>query len=510
MRTRTKSLILLCLLCSSVQAANDFSSEPNLVAWYEFEPGVDFFSDSTANGNDLSMAANYAPAQYSTDKQEGSYSAQFTSVENDTMSRLDSKLSSDFPGKSGTTIAPFTVTCWYKPTAVNGYYTIVSKFDYSTACSWTVSLRANNKIYFYWGYNSGNSSYLTNFYINHAVTLNKWFFVKVVFNSPGLSISGMLYDTADDTTTTMSNSPGNAMSADTAPFRIGSINNADFCTGLVDDVAIFSREVSDSDANDIRGGTFNWGAEPNLISHYTFEADGFGKDSAGTNNILNLPVQNTSDVVVGSGCESFSVVETHSSFMQRADADLSSAFPLKNGDANKKISVCYWVKYASLPSGPSWYVHWFKGSISARSFAVGAGNAQFGVAIGNNGGATWQLYYHGTALQTGRWYHVGMTYDDADKSYKMRIWDATAGSLLGGDEVTGTAGSNIYVGSGGMTVGSSSYYPGSGQEWNDGLIDDMQVFNRILSSSEIDQIRAGTYGAPPAGGGSQVIIINMD
>jgi hypothetical protein len=121
------------------------------------------------------------------------------------------------------------------------------------------------------------------------------------------------------------------------------------------------------------------------------------------------------------------------------------------------------------------------------------------MSIGYNGGASWETISHATAMSTGVWYHVGCTFDNSDKSYRIRVWDDNASTILGSDK-TGTATNNINVEDGFLVIGDTW----GGSPLLDGQLDEIVVFKDILTADEIDQIRGGTYGASAG----QLIIIS--
>jgi hypothetical protein len=121
---------------------------------------------------------------------------------------------------------------------------------------------------------------------------------------------------------------------------------------------------------------------------------------------------------------------------------------------------------------------------SARGEGAGcadSGTTRLGLGIGTSGGSSWETSYHDSGLAAGVWYHVGVTYDDSTRAYRIRIWNNSTQSILGTDK-TGQFNSNINV--------SDAYCIVA---YDDGLMDELAVFNDCLTTTEIDAIRQGTY-----------------
>jgi RHS repeat-associated protein len=234
--------------------------------------------------------------------------------------------------------------------------------------------------------------------------------------------------------------------------------------------------------------------DPNCVALWKLESGALTTDSIGSNTLTNDGTgASTSDYQEGAASGDFD--RSGEDRMYIADGSLDSGFPLKNGDTNKKISIAAWVKFDELPtSGQTRYVAGkYDFTNSKRSLALSyynnSGTTKIGILHGYNSGNSYERLEHASAIQTGRWYHVGVTYDDSDRSYRIRIWDDTAGAILGSD-ATGTASNAINVEDASFTVGCAA----PDHAWHDGHIDEVVVFNDVLSASEIDKIRQGTYG----------------
>jgi hypothetical protein len=234
--------------------------------------------------------------------------------------------------------------------------------------------------------------------------------------------------------------------------------------------------------------------DTDCVALWRFENGALTTDSVGTNTLTETgsPTTDTVDYKEGAA----SVERDGSGGFYILDSSLDSGFPLKSGDSNKKISVTCWINWDTANGAT-----FFKDDNGKRSFAISyaASPLRVTMSIGYSSGASWEVLTHGWTITAGQWYHVGCTFDDSDKSYRIRIWDDNASAILGSD-LTGTATNNINVEDGVLrfmgTWGGSPTF--------DGHLDEVVVFKDILTTEEIDQIRGGTYGATAG----QLIIIS--
>ena len=241
-------------------------------------------------------------------------------------------------------------------------------------------------------------------------------------------------------------------------------------------------------ANDFSG-------DANLAALWNLEEESGNRvDSSGNGNTLTdiNTVEFSSDSKQGTNSSSH--VSSSNEVLQIDDTDLSADFPLKNGDTNKEISVCVWVKASSMSVTMGIFSkHDTSGKRSFQLMLHSTPN--FRVAIGhNNGESSETIVTTGTPV-AGRWYHIAVTFKNSDKSWKMVVWDDTASSKI--INASGTSDNNINVEDASVLVGGNYLAAGSPNTATDfdGLIDEVVVFKDILTTGEIDKIRAGTYGA---------------
>lgn len=231
----------------------------------------------------------------------------------------------------------------------------------------------------------------------------------------------------------------------------------------------------------------DFSADVNCKALWKLDDGALTVDSKETNTLTNDGVLvNTSDYKEGDASGQFAVGD----FMEIIDDDLVSGFPLKSDDTKKEISTTFWVKFDYVVGlGGFETVHAKYISTSGkRSIAYGIYNLDgvttFVFLHGYNNGDNGKYYFSTVPVVTGVWYHVGYTYRDSDKSWKIRVWDDTNETV---SEDTGNT--DDYISISDVQVRIGVLY-----NWLQGLVDEIVVFNDILTSDEIDDIRQKLYG----------------
>jgi len=225
---------------------------------------------------------------------------------------------------------------------------------------------------------------------------------------------------------------------------------------------------------------------------WRFENGALGTDSKGANNLVVAgPTSDIATYKEGAAAAYLNALEKDIFFT--CDDDLDEGFPLRSSDTNKDISVVFWFKLDSLPELYRTIFHKgrFAGPLGTnRSMSIAVSDSdQMRIRISSDGKA-WNNYDHASVLDINKWYHVAVTYQGSSGAYRIRIWDDAAGAILGLDKV-GIAG-NVSLSSSPLSIGSGTFN-NSGYNM-DGNLDEMVVFDRVITTDEIDQIRKGNYG----------------
>ena len=235
--------------------------------------------------------------------------------------------------------------------------------------------------------------------------------------------------------------------------------------------------------------------DPNCMALFRFESGALTVDSQGTNTLTNNGgvAADPINYMEGAAAAAFNGAAKYFSI---TDANLDTDFPLKNGDTNKKISIT--CRYRPTVSGQNDSII-SKRTVGKYSFHVNKTNADaIKLVIGNDsdGGATEEVVdTHGSALTCDgtKEYFIAVTYDNADKSYRIHVYDLTVGATLGTD-ATGNSTNNINAEDADFEIGrAGDTFTG----YLAGNIDEIVVFKDILTTGEINSIRAQTYGALP-------------
>ena len=249
-------------------------------------------------------------------------------------------------------------------------------------------------------------------------------------------------------------------------------------------------------ANDFSG-------DANCMALYRFESGAVLVDSKGDHDltgVASIAANNEARYVrEGSYCGNFNNGEGDMGYV--LDADLAAGFPFKNGASNNQFSCAFW--WAPFyTSSPRWVCSkWDTGklSIGVCTTKSGAANYHIQLHIGYNNGASVEIIDLYQDLPTTPC-HIGITYNAGTKAYYARLWNGTTAS-----EVSGTTTNAPTVADAPFCVGgrfeNGSPEPPSSNTYS-GVLDELVIFNDLLTADEIDDIRGGTYStaAAPAEG----------
>jgi hypothetical protein len=494
--------------------ANDFSTDSNCVALYNFESGA--LTTDSKSTNTLTDV-NTVTAD-TTNFKQGTASANFEYDSTQAFFRPDSDLTSGFPLKSDDTNKNISVCAWFRLESLHATLGrhLLSKMN-TNQYSLRMGVWTTGYFYVNLGFNSGTEEEG----INHASTLSlaTWYHVTFTYKNSDKSYALRIRDSSGNAVgsdvTGTATLDANKLSINAQDFMVGTAAWNDVAIqmwdGLIDEFAVFKDILTETESTNIAKGLYagpvnDFSTDSNCVALYNFENGALTTDSKGTNTLTDV---NTvlAELEVGNYRQGKASAYFHipnQECLYITDSNLAAGFPLKNGDTTKNISVCAWI-----------YGYWnadnnirqifcklgkASGSDVTNSFQVrvhkddGSGDARkLTLILGYNGGLSEEEILHGTQLSSDTWYHITATYQNSDKSYALRIRDINYNVV--GSDVTGTAtldANKLNVADGQLTIGAA-YYDGTYSQWWEDLIDELVVFKDILTEAESTNIAKGLY-----------------
>ena len=230
-------------------------------------------------------------------------------------------------------------------------------------------------------------------------------------------------------------------------------------------------------------------ADPNCISLWRFESGAMLTDAMGNNTLTHSnpsypPLEDTSVYHEGDCSAQYTYIDEEP--YEIDDSNLSADFPLKNGGGKTTFSWVAWVNINAIGSDPR---------CIGKMDAVAVDTAVF-ISVATE---TWGFDASGNETDSGigiawdTWQHIAVTYDGATGQLTIRVYDEATASV-DSYQTTLTGGDVVAVGTKPWTIGDPDWYLAMN-------IDEVAVFDDVLTPAEIDEIRAETFGG--GGGGEE-------
>jgi len=230
---------------------------------------------------------------------------------------------------------------------------------------------------------------------------------------------------------------------------------------------------------------------------YNFESGALTDDSSAQGTAqdftasANAPDSDTSNYKQGAGSADYddSVPEYH----YRTDANLATGHPFKSSTGEHDFSVCYWVRKNSGNTGTTYAVSKYDTN-SERTYGHAFLDSDYLVIIhGYNSGDSFGYAINTEhAFVTDRWYWIFATYTASTDVHTVKVWDDNSGSYVVDTSGDSSSEGDMTVGSAPFAVGGR-FATGSAAGSFDGKVDELVVFDRVISETEADYIRTHRY-----------------
>lgn len=385
-----------------------------------------------------------------------------------------------------------SISAWvnFSSTPSSGnYYAIVSKLNGSPNYSYAFNLYNNAGTLSLYFQNSTNGTAVTQGLVAWTPTTSTWYHISAVYTAAAGSVSFYVNGVQQGSTQT---GLGTSIFDSTSLFAIGFYDGGNYFDGSIDEVGIWSRALSADEVSQLYnsgiGNPYIFTETPNLygaISYWKLdESSGNASDSIRSNTLTN---NNT--VTYSSG-----KINNGANFVKASSQSLSVVDASQTGlDMTGNFSISAWIKLTQLPSTagtifsivskynqttvPSGY-QFFIDTANKLTAEFISGSAQLSQAVATT------AFVGG---DVGVWMHVSAIFTVATpvitlykngSSFTSSMTSSTATTIAGNSEP-------FYIG---------AAYNNAALKWFDGSIDEVGLWARLLSNTDILNLYNGGTG----------------
>ena len=248
-------------------------------------------------------------------------------------------------------------------------------------------------------------------------------------------------------------------------------------------------------ANDFTG-------DSSCVALWKFESGALTTDTIGSNTLTDVNTVSGSSGTPGTthmeGSCAADFESTNSERFSIADASIDAGFPFKSSDTTLLGSFCFWCKLESYPASANMALISKHASVTnKRCIYLGySSSGVLSVYWGYNSGVSAEQWTGFYTLSTGKFYHIGLVVNAPTRTVTITIYDNT---LSNESTYSHTFSNTMSLTTAAFCVGAKD---DTTPECYDGIIDELVVFNRLLDTNEIGNIRSGSFpvvGMPDIG-----------
>ncbi|MDF7801033.1 hypothetical protein P4C99_16270 [Pontiellaceae bacterium B1224] len=334
---------------------------------------------------------------------------------------------------------------------------------------------------------------------NEAIPTNEWVMLSGVYDIEGASavlrlyVNGVLVGSESFPLPTTS-------SDDSLPFNIGglyygsgSMAAGSGFEGDIDDVTIYNCALSDSEIAVLYNET-DAGVDAGLIASYPFNgnaADESGNGNDGTVNGATLTTDrfgNESSAYLFDGVDDF-VVVPDASDLRLSGTDFTVSLWLNESERNASYNDAILTKRGSGSNNG-----WFSGILGNANSSSVRGKLTYQVSAGADPGG-----YSASVLSLSEWHHTVMAYSVSNQTLSIYIDGQLDSEHMGIPSPNAATTANMYIGLDSAAQGYAFH----------GTIDDVRIYNRMLSASEISALHnADDSNTEPETGAASWLTVN--
>jgi len=362
-------------------------------------------------------------------------------------------------------LQPYSVSCWFNTHDIANY-----KYIWSASTSTSdgfLEITSSAKLHFYFYDSSATLKEVTS---TTTLSANTWYHAVALWDGSNIKLylNGSLE--GSDTATSM-------RSFNAGYFSIGALGTSFPFKGKIDQFRVFTKALSSSEVSTLYAETASTAESLDPLSEDTTDTlQVLGDSSCIATYRFENDETDLSGSYDGTGTE---IQYAAGRYGQAASFNGSSSgidLPNLGISGSQSRTVSFWFNLNTTPSG------------TEQLYSQGTNNLKEAFNIQLTSSAKVQVSYAGrewdstTALSTGQWYHILVTYNggNIETSSNTEIYiNGTEETLVsGGGSSTGSASTSNTSYSLGYRTNISTLYV-------DGKIDQVRIFNKAISASEV-------------------------
>lgn len=226
--------------------------------------------------------------------------------------------------------------------------------------------------------------------------------------------------------------------------------------------------------------------DASLMARWRFENGALTTDSKGGHTLTNNNTVTVDTTNYWEGSASALFVAASKQYFSLIDSLLNINFPFKFGTTNNLMSVCFFFKMGTTSTDRG-FITKYNHSSNLRTFALSLTTTTLRFSYGYNNGVSGIIHDDVTGIVAGKIYHVGFVLDNVNKTRKWRVWNVTDNVLLSSTSGL-TQANTISICDVPLNIGAFGYL-NDAAFCVDGNMDDVRVYNTLLTNDNIDYIR---------------------
>ena len=370
------------------------------------------------------------------------------------------------PDDSSLRVTDMTVSAWvYIPSSIpSGWRTIVEHGRGTDNWFGLWKRSGSDRFHFRWADNGGSTVSADT---NATIVADQWYHIVGTLDTSTNVAKIYMTDSAGDTTLDKTITGATSPSATSGDLTIGENNDgSESFDGSIDDVRIYNRALTATEVADLVPS-----ASSDLVGHWKLDetSNTLVNDSSGNNNgtYEDGPTLGATPATNFSG--------TSVSFDGNND---NVTIPDDTSLRVTNMTVSAWVYIpSSIPSGWRTIVEHGRGTDNWFGLWKRSGSDRFHFRWADNGGSTVSADTNATIVAD-QWYHIVGTLDTSTNVAKIYMTDSAGDTTL---DKTITGATSPSATSGDLTIGENN----DGNEAFDGSIDDVRIYNRALTATEV-------------------------